>query len=198
MRKLDPLRILPRRVVDIFEGDPMSLARVRIVLIGVLLPYAARLPGVLIHGPDWFMSYVRVGLGGIAFMQSFNAISWGSLVLLSYLLRRPQALVAPSLLGLGFVAFAHSGVDLGRDAQSAVAMVFIPIYSLPIVGVTFVLSFLACERGARREPRNPFDDTLSEPRAPIATADGSYVCFTCGAPVNLGASACRRCEQPFR
>jgi hypothetical protein len=35
MRKLDPLRLLPQRVLDMFGSDPMSLARVRIALVGI-------------------------------------------------------------------------------------------------------------------------------------------------------------------
>lgn len=142
MRKLDPLRILPQRFLDIFEGDPMSLARVRIVLLGVLAPYLARVPGIAANGLEWLTDYVG-NVAAIAFLQSFNAIAWGSLVFLSYFVRRPIAIAVPALVGLGFVARAHSGLDLAGDPQNGVALVFIPIYALPVIGMSFVLSFVA-------------------------------------------------------
>lgn len=49
----------------------MRNARFILVLIGVLLPYAARLP----HGLEWLQQYTNPGLGGWLFLAVFNAIA---------------------------------------------------------------------------------------------------------------------------
>lgn len=51
----------------------MSLrnARIIVVVVGVLLPYAARLP----RGAEWLHQYTDVGLGGWLFLGAFNAIA---------------------------------------------------------------------------------------------------------------------------
>jgi len=108
----------------------MNQARLIVVLIGILLPFLARVP----RGLDWLKQYTNVGLGGFLFFMGFNAIAWGSLVAISYLYHRPESLLVPCLLGFGFLAWAHFSLDLRADAQSAIALPFIPIVALlPIV-----------------------------------------------------------------
>jgi hypothetical protein len=108
----------------------MLNARVAVVLIGVLLPYLARLPG----GMDWLVQYTNAGIRGWLLLQAFNAIAWGSILAISVLYRRPVSLLVPALFGFGYLAWAHYSLDLAGDAQAAVGIVFIPIYALvPIV-----------------------------------------------------------------
>lgn len=89
------------------------------------------------------MQYTSAGVGGWLLLNGFNAIAWGSILAISYLYRRPVSLVAPSVLGFGYLAWAHYSLDLSADAQSSLGIIFIPIYALlPILvggGIGYVL-----------------------------------------------------------
>lgn len=109
----------------------MFAARIVAVLAGIMLPYAARVT----RGEEWLMSYIELGWGGFAFIQFFNAFAWGSILLISLLYRRPAALWPPCLLAYGYLAWAHASLNLAADAQAAVALVFIPLYAIPLAAV---------------------------------------------------------------
>ena len=185
-------------------SSPMRRARLVVVTVGVLLPYLARIPGTFVHGASWLSSYFSGGMCGVLFVGAFNALSWGCLVLLSFLVRRPIALVPSALAGFGFLAFAHGGLDLGADAQSAVALAFIPVYAVPIICVTFLLSLAVFGRGGGRaaptsngQAAESLADIFAERCAPRDEGDGRFACFACGGRVNFGVSHCQTCEQPF-
>lgn len=72
-------------------------ARLLLVIAGVVLPYAARLP----FGLEWVRQYTDVGLGGWLLLGGFNAIAWSALLGISFLYRRPIALLVPCLIGFG-------------------------------------------------------------------------------------------------
>jgi len=186
-------------------STPMRRARLVVVTVGVLLPYLARIPGTFVHGASWLSSYFSGGMGGVLLVGAFNALSWGCLVLLSFLVRRPIALVAPALAGFGFLAFAHSGLDLGADAQSAVALAFIPVYAVPIIVVTFLLSLAVLGRGSGRaaptsneQAAESVADVFAEGSVPRDEGNRRFACFACGRRVSFGVSHCQTCEQPFR
>ena len=178
----------------------MRRARLAIATVGVLLPYLARIPGTFVHGGSWISSYFSGGVAGVFLVSAFNALAWGALVFLSFRVRSPVSLIAPTLAGFGFLAFAHSGLDLAADAQSAVAIVFIPVYALPIIGVTFLLSLSVFGRGGVRAPTSisPAPESgLGEGGPPRQEGTGLFSCFTCGARVSFGVSQCPACEQSF-
>ena len=186
-------------------SSPMRQARLAVVTVGVLLPYLARIPGTFVHGARWLSSYFSEGVTGVLFVGAFNALSWGCLVLLSFLVRRPVALVTPALAGFGFLAVAHGGLDLGADPQSAVALAFIPVYAVPIIGVTFLLSLAVFGRGGGRAAPNSIEqaaesvsDVFAQRGAPRHEGNGRFACFACGGSVSFGVSHCQTCEQPFR
>lgn len=104
----------------------MLKARVAMVLLGILLPYLARLPG----GADWLAQYTNTGLAGALFLSALNAVAWGSLLAISFLYRLPRSLVVAALPGFAFLAWAHYSLDLSADAQSALGIVMFPIYAL--------------------------------------------------------------------
>lgn len=104
----------------------LASARFLLVLTGVVLPYAARLP----FGLEWLQQYTDTGAGGWLLLVGFNAIALGALLGISFLYRRPIALLVPCLIGFGALAWAHATLDLRADAQSALALIFIPIYAL--------------------------------------------------------------------
>jgi hypothetical protein len=116
----------------------MRSARVAVVIVGILVPYAVRLlPGGGGVGP-----YVQQGLSAILFLGAFNVIAWGSIVACSILYRHPAALLGPALLGFGYVGWGHYTLDLSAGAQAGVAVVFIPVYALPYIAVGAVLGYL--------------------------------------------------------
>lgn len=58
----------------------LASARFLLVIAGVVLPYAARLP----FGLGWLRQYTDVGLGGWLLLGGFNAIAWGALLCISF------------------------------------------------------------------------------------------------------------------
>lgn len=128
-------------------SNPMRRARLAIALLGIMLPYLARVPGMLVGGSQWLSSYLAGGVSGMFLLAFFNLPVWGSLLGLSFLVRKPSPLVLPAIFGFGFVAYAHAGLDLGADAQAAVALIFIPLYALPIIAITSMFSVGLLGRG---------------------------------------------------
>lgn len=122
----------------------MRKARLIVVLVGIVLPYAARLP----RGIGWLQQYTDNGLGAALFLSAFNAIAWGAIVAASFLYRRPSSIWAPALPGFAFLAYAHGSLDLAADAQSALGLVFIPIYALVPIAVGAIVGYVL-ERRAR-------------------------------------------------
>lgn len=104
----------------------MQKGRLIIIILGILLPYLARLPG----GIDWLQQYTDISIWGWLFFGAFNAIAWGTILAISFKYKQAFSLIAPCLLGFGFLAWAHYTVDLAADAQAAIALIFIPIYAL--------------------------------------------------------------------
>lgn len=125
----------------------MTLRKARwiVFLVGVLLPYAARLP----RGLEWLQQYTDVGAAGWALLGGFNAIAWGAILLASFFYRRPIALLLPAVPGFCFLAYAHYRLDLHADAQAGVALVFIPIYALVPITAGAIAGYIA-DRIARR------------------------------------------------
>jgi len=116
--------------------------RILIVIVGILLPYAARIP----RGTEWVEQYSDAGLNGFLMLGAFNAIAWGSLIGLTFLIRRPIMLLIPCLLGFGFLAWSHSTLDLTADAQAGLGLVLIPIYALVPIVVGGVVAFVLDRR----------------------------------------------------
>lgn len=129
----------------------MLLARVAIVLIGISLPYLARIPGMVSHGPDWLTSYFGSGLGAVLFFGAFNAINWIPVAVGTLAFRSLTAVIVSASIGFAWPAYAHATLDLASDAQAALGLIFIPIYSLPLVLVGWVLAFAVDSKRRRRD-----------------------------------------------
>ena len=131
----------------------LRYARISVALVGVALPYLARVPGTFVHGPEWLTSYLGSGPGAVLFFGAANAINWGAIVLGSLAYRGIAAVVVAALVGFALPAYRHATLDLGSDAQAAIALIAIPVYSLPLVGLGWVLGFWVDDlSGARRSP----------------------------------------------
>ncbi|UXA51375.1 hypothetical protein M0D46_07730 [Xanthomonas prunicola] len=120
----------------------MRNSRFILVLVGVLLPYAARLP----RGVEWLAQYTGTAIGGWLFFAALNAIAWGALLGISFLYRRPVSLGIPCALGFGALAWAHNTLDLRSDAQAAIALVFIPIHALVPIAIGGLLGYVVDRR----------------------------------------------------
>jgi len=127
----------------------MGKARVLVVLVGLLTPYLARVPG----GVQWLAQYFHGGWQGALLLAAAGAVTWGPILGFSLRYRRPLSLVLPSVLGFGFLAWAHGTLDLTADAQSALALLFIPLYSLLPVLIGCIVSLFTDgrRRGASRQ-----------------------------------------------
>jgi hypothetical protein len=126
----------------------VNATRIAIVLVGISLPYLARLP----RGSSWLAQYLHLGLGAQLFLGAFNAIAWGAVLILSLKLRRPALSLIPLALGSGYLGYAHYNLDLASDAQAAVALVFIPIYALVPILVGGTVAYFLDSRRPRHAP----------------------------------------------
>lgn len=104
----------------------MNKVRIIVALLGIFLPYLVRIP----RGMAWVEQYTDTSILGFVFFGAFNAIAWGSLIAFSFLFRRPAPFLIPCTTGFAFLGWAHYGLDLGADAQAALAVIFIPIFAL--------------------------------------------------------------------
>lgn len=104
----------------------MSRARWLVVLVGIALPYLARVPG----GNEWLRQYTDAGLGGALLLGGFNAVAWGTVLGISFAYRHAVSVLVPAVSGFGPLAWAHAALDLASDAQAAIALVFLPVYAL--------------------------------------------------------------------
>lgn len=130
--------------------NTMLRSRIAVVVVGIVLPYTARLPGVLTNGPDWLWSYLSGGVRGVVVFGGFNAICWGAILAASYTYRHPQAVWFPALLGFALPAFMHASLNLASDAQAAIALVLIPVFALPLVFVGWLMGRWFDRRAAAR------------------------------------------------
>lgn len=123
----------------------MRAARIAVVIVGIALPYLARVPG----GTAWLHHYTSEGMAALLLLEGFNAIAWGAILATTFLYRRPSSVLFPALFGFGYLAYMHATLDLGSDAQAAIALIFIPIYALLPMLVGAVIGWFYDRRGRR-------------------------------------------------
>jgi hypothetical protein len=105
----------------------MWYARFLVVVVGIALPFAMRIPGVLWHGLPWLTTYLDAVASFLLPFQLANAISWSAILLATFLFKQPRTIWFPALLGFALPAFTYSTVDLTSDSLASVAFVFAPI-----------------------------------------------------------------------
>lgn len=146
--------------IDHFDADPPSpdlsaptQTRVAIALIGIGLPFLARIPGIYYYRPDWLTSYLGGGIVGLALISGFNAINWGSILLVTCYFRSARAIAIVAAIGFALPALGHATLDLRADAQSAIAIPMFPIMALPLVGLGWLVGHFV-DRRTRREGKH--------------------------------------------
>jgi len=127
----------------------MKSARIMVVIVGVALPYLARLPG----GWGWVGQAAETGFLGFLFFGAFNAIAWGSIFCVSFIYRRAVSLIFPAAIGLGYLARAYYKLDFKTDAEPGLWLIFLPIYSLGYVFVGVCIG-LVVDRVLTRKTRH--------------------------------------------
>ena len=125
----------------------MKNFRIKVALIGILLPYLARIPGCFIFGLEWLTSYIgSPALGAFLLIQVFNTICWGSIILVSLLFKRVKYAAIPATTGFLILALLHATLNLASDAQAAIGLVFIPFATLPFIGVASIVAVVLQKR----------------------------------------------------
>jgi hypothetical protein len=76
------------------------------------------------------MQYMEPGLPGMLVLGAFNSIAVAAAAFATVLFPKKHLWAIPVGAGYGFVALMHGTLDLSSDAQAAVALVFIPVYSV--------------------------------------------------------------------
>jgi hypothetical protein len=114
------------------------MLRLAIVVVGILLPYLARLSKSF----ELLSQYVFSNVFELLFFQGFNALTWGSIILTSFFYESDYSILAPALTGFGYISWAHYTLDLTVDAQAGLGIIFIPIYSIPYVVIGGIIGYL--------------------------------------------------------
>lgn len=122
----------------------MNAARVSIIVLGILIPFLARLPG----GVEWLKQSTEGSLDGILFISAFNAPVWLGLFALTFVYQRPTSFLIPCILAFGFLAWAHFSMDLASDSQAAIGLVFIPVLAVPFLVVGGAIGYMVDRRRA--------------------------------------------------
>ena|ERR1044071_3808277 len=55
-------------------------------------------------------------------------------------------LIISLLIDIGFMIFGHVGITFGRDAQAGLGMIFVPIWSNGIGGLSFLIGWFIISR----------------------------------------------------
>jgi hypothetical protein len=114
-------------------------ARLGITAFGIFLPYLARIPGIATRGLGWLTQITDGGIVGILFIGLFNAVLWGGVLAATASYRHLRSYAIPVVLGYCLPFYAYARVDLASSSTAAIALVFIPLESLPLVFVGFLL-----------------------------------------------------------
>lgn len=123
------------------RGHRLRAAQIYVVgAAGLVLPYLSRIPGELQGRRGWLAQYLSGGVGGVLLLELFNVIAVGVAVLLTARYHRRLLWLLSVVPGYAFLWVAHSSLNLAGDAQAAVALVFIPLFSLVIFGPCALLS----------------------------------------------------------
>lgn len=123
----------------------MKTARLLVVIVGILLP--------VLFGHS--IGDAGRELAGFLFLQGFNALTWGAILLCSLPYRHAASVWFPALSGFAPLGFCHASLNLSSDAQAPIALVFIPIYAVPVVVAGGVAGWFYDRRLTRLASKTP-------------------------------------------
>lgn len=111
--------------------------------VGLLVPFLSRLPLVPIRGWEWFTDYLP-GWFGLLFFSAFNLIPAIALFIAGVASKRaPLAFWFALAATIGFLLWAHGGINLRSSSTAAIGLLFIPIYAVAAVAVGWMVGRLA-------------------------------------------------------
>lgn len=87
---------------------------------------------MFIRGSEWFTSYLGSSPTAFLFFGVFNLLGWGCIYLAASTYENPRSSWFPAVFGFSLPLYAHPQLDLASDAQAAIGLVIIPIYSIPL------------------------------------------------------------------
>ena len=97
-------------------------------LLGLVLPYALQLPGLVLYGSDWLSPYFDAW-AGVAL--ALNALPVATLVLLRTSFPQcPRAFRWATWFAYGFLACAHLFVYLGSSEWDRVLLLVFPLWAI--------------------------------------------------------------------
>ena len=101
-----------------------------------LIPYACR----LYRGMDWAAQYLPDEghrFFGLLFFGGFASLPALPLIVTFWLRKHlPVTFIVSLIASTGLLVFWHHGYDLASDAQAAIGLVFIPVYTLLLTMLT--------------------------------------------------------------
>ncbi len=113
------------------------------LIVGLLIPFIARLPSVPVRGLEWLTDYFP-GAVGLLFFSAFNLIPSGAWYAIGKGSKKtPVAFWFSVAGGLAFLLWAHGSVNLSSSSTAAIALLFIPIYAVGAIVAGWVLGLMA-------------------------------------------------------
>jgi hypothetical protein len=109
----------------------MKTKRLRILIAGILLPYAVRIPGVFVWGAEWMTSYFRSPLIVACTMGPMIVCS-GIIVWASQGYKQSDTFWFPVIFGFLLPAVVHAFTDLDEN-MALVAVALLPLTSSPLI-----------------------------------------------------------------
>ncbi len=111
---------------------------IAILLAGLLCPFVARLPGAVFYGMEFLLQYL-IPVKKILFISAINLIPFTVLAVVVARSASRAGVVGAVAVVFGLNLFGHGMLDLNSSSTAAVALVFIPIYTLLLVPVGYLL-----------------------------------------------------------
>jgi hypothetical protein len=120
-------------------NTPIKKIQLVVAGVGILVPYLSRIPGVFFKSSTWLTSFLSVGIGGTLFLQTFNAVCWGAIVCAIGTYKNARSVFFPILAGFPLLVFWYAYLDLASSSTAALALIFIPIETLPPIFVGWLI-----------------------------------------------------------
>lgn len=120
-----------------------GVATTGVVILGLALPFLARVSFANPGDTRWVMQYFKPGVAAILFLEAFNLIPVAAAAASTMLFRRFHLWLIPVAAGYAYVGWWHARLDLASDAQAAIGLVIIPVRSLPYFGGGALLAMLS-------------------------------------------------------
>lgn len=118
---------------------PMKHLTLIITLVGIFLPYLARLPGVFVKGTEWFSGYFEADLNTRLLIDLPNMVAWVPLLVALESFRIPRLFFIPMCFCFGFLLFVHTTLALS-SAQAELVFVFAPIWAFVFMCIGWVIA----------------------------------------------------------